>query len=62
MYWTDHNKILHMSWQCNCRDVCKILLWSLEYVLNYSTPYFDRISNSIEILLVGWAAMSTDLP
>ena len=29
IYSTDHNKILHMSRQCNCRDVCKISLnWS----------------------------------
>ena len=26
MFSTDHNEILHMSRQCNCRDVCKISL------------------------------------
>ena len=26
IYFTDHNKILHTSRQCNCRDVCKISL------------------------------------
>ena len=25
---TDHNKIFHMSRQCYCRDMYKILLWS----------------------------------
>ena len=27
MYSTDHYEILHMSQQCNCRDVCQITLW-----------------------------------
>ena len=47
MYSTDHNEILH--------GVCKISLWLVEYVLNQSTAYFGRISNSIEIPLVGQA-------
>ena len=34
MYSTDHNKILHTSQWCNCRDVCKISLWSVELILN----------------------------
>ena len=51
---TNHNKILHMSRQCYCRDMCKILLWSTEYVMNKSITKFHRISNSIEISLVGW--------
>ena len=34
MYSTNHNKILHTSRQCNCRDVCKILLWSVKHILN----------------------------
>ena len=49
----DHNEILHTSRQCNCRDVCKILSWSMEYILNHSTSHLGRISNSIEISLVG---------
>ena len=32
MYWTDHNKILCMSRQCNCRYMCKILLFSVEHI------------------------------
>ena len=48
-YSADHNKILYMSRHYNCRDVCKISLWLVENILNYSTPNFDRISNSIEI-------------
>ena len=52
MYSPNHNKILHMSRQCNCRDMCKILLRLVEHILNYSTPNFDRISNSIEIPLM----------
>ena len=54
-YSADHNEILHMSRQFYCRDMCKISLWSVEHILNHSTPNFDRISNSTEILLVGWA-------
>ena len=42
-----------MSWQLYCRDVCKFLLWSVEYILKQSTANFGRISNSIEILVVG---------
>ena len=49
----NQNEISHTSRQCNCRDMCKILLWSVEYILNYGTPNFDRISISIEIPLVG---------
>ena len=31
MYLTEHNEIVHTSRQCNCRDVCNILLWSVKY-------------------------------
>ena len=62
MYSTDHNEILYTSRQCNCRDVCKISMWSLEHILNYSTPNFDRISNSIEIPLVGRAPGGRHVP
>ena len=55
IYSTDHNEILHTSQQLRCRDVCKISLWSVTYILNWSTPNFDWISNSIEISLVGRA-------
>ena len=34
IYSTNHNKILYMSRQCNCRDVCKISLWLVAHVLN----------------------------
>ena len=34
VYLTHHNEILHMSWQCNCRDRCRILLWLVEYISN----------------------------
>ena len=34
---------------CTCHDMCKILLWSVEYILYQSTANFGRISNSIEI-------------
>ena len=37
---TDHNKILHTSWHCYCRDMCKISLWSVEYVTNHSITNF----------------------
>ena len=44
---------IHMSWQLHCSDVCKIALWSVEYISNQSSVYFGRFANSIEILLVG---------
>ena len=34
---TDHKEILHTSRQLRCRDVCKILLWSVERILNQRT-------------------------
>ena len=52
---SDHNEILHTSRQCNCRDVCKISLWSVESIFYQSMANFGRILNSIEILLVGRA-------
>ena len=58
MYSIDHDKILHMSRQCNCRDMRKILLWSVEHVLKYSTPNFDQISNLIEIPLTHWGRVT----
>ena len=39
MYSTDHNDILHTSWQCNYRDVCKMSLWSVE--LGYQWMVFN---------------------
>ena len=32
----DHNNILHVSQQCHCLNVCKILLWLAECVMNKS--------------------------
>ena len=46
MHSTNHNEILHM---------CKIALWLVEHLLNYNILNFDRIWNSTEISLVGWA-------
>ena len=44
------------SWlTLSCRDVSKISLWSVEYILNQSTSTFGVISNSIEISLGGLA-------
>ena len=34
IYLTDHNEILRLSRQLHCCDVCKILLWSVEHILN----------------------------
>ena len=34
IYSTDHKEILSTSWQCYCRDLYKILLWSSEYIMN----------------------------
>ena len=53
MCLTDHNEILRTSRQLHSRDMCKISLWSVEYILNQSTSIFCLISNSIEISLVG---------
>ena len=36
-------KFLHTSWQLHCRDLCKIPMWSVEYILNQNTAYFGRI-------------------
>ena len=52
---TNHSEILHMPRQLHCYDVCKILLWSAEYVINKSITKFHYSSNLIKILLVGWA-------
>ena len=48
-------QILHTPRQEDCRNVNKITLWSVEQILNQSTEIFYRISNSIEISLVGGA-------
>ena len=53
-YSADHNKILHMLWHCYCRDMCKISLWSVEDILNHSTPNFYQILNSVETLFMEW--------
>ena len=55
MHSANHNEMLHKSRQLHCRDVCNISLWSVMYILNWTTPNFGRISNSIEISLVGRA-------
>ena len=52
IYLTDHNDILHTS-HLHRRDLCRISLWSVEYILNQSTTNFGRISYSIEIPSVG---------
>ena len=44
----DHKRILHTSRQWQCRDVYKISLWSVEYILNQGMANFGRVSNSIE--------------
>ena len=36
----DHNEISHSSRQLRCRDVCKISLWSAEYVMNKNITIF----------------------
>ena len=52
---TDRNEILHTSQKLHCHVACAISLWSAKYILNQSTAKFGRISNSIEISLVGRA-------
>ena len=34
IYAAGHNDILYTSRQCHCRDVQKISLWSVDYILN----------------------------
>ena len=53
--WLLHLDDLFLGVQLHCRDVCKIALWSAEYVINNSITKFHWISNSIEISLVGRA-------
>ena len=55
IYSTNHNKIFHMSQQLHCHDMCNISLWSGECNINQSTANFGRVSNLIEIWLVGHA-------
>ena len=55
IFAADHNDILHTSRQWHCRDMCKIWLWSAANILHQSVLNFHRISNSIEICLVGRA-------
>ena len=50
----DHHEILRTPRQCNCRDVYKSPLRSVQHILNYITPNCDGISNSIEIPLEGY--------
>ena len=50
---TDHNEILHTSRQCYCGDLCKLLLWSVEYIMNKSMTKLHWIWNLMEISLVG---------
>ena len=40
---------------CYCRDVCKMSLWSGEYIMNKSIAKFNWISDLIKIPLVGQA-------
>ena len=52
---TNHKEILHTSRQLHCCDVCKILLWLAEHVMNKSITKFHWISNFIQLSLVGRA-------
>ena len=53
---------------CFRRDVCKMSLWSVAHILNQSTANLGRISNSIEISLVGqapgpwWCCLTSPAP
>ena len=39
---TNHNDMLHTLRQCKCRDVCRISLWSVEYISNQNAANFGR--------------------
>ena len=43
MCWTDNKEISHTSRQRYCRDMCKISLWSAEYVMNKIITKFHWI-------------------
>ena len=53
IYKTNRKQILHTSQQCDCRDLCKMLMWFAKYVMNKSITKFHWILNSIVILFVG---------
>ena len=60
IFTTDHSEILHIARQLHFHDVCKISLWSVEYIFNQSASNFGLISNSITSL-VGQAPASAFL-
>ena len=41
-YQSDHIKILHIPRQQRCLDMCKILLWLDQSLLNYSNDNFNK--------------------
>ena len=47
LWSTDHNEILLTSRWCYCRDVCKILLWSVKHVMNEVSLNFEFGRNII---------------
>ena len=52
MFWfeicsTNDNDILHISRSFDSRNVCKIWLWSVEYISNQSTANFGPISSEL---------------
>ena len=55
---TDHSDILYTS----RREVCKISIEAVEHIISSSTPNFGRMSNSIEMPLVGGGLVSIETP
>ena len=45
--FTYRSYILHMSRQCYCGDMCKISLWSTEYIMNKIIAKFHWIPNCL---------------
>ena len=42
IYLTGHNAILHTPWQLYCRYMCKIMMWSVEHILNETPEFFVK--------------------
>ena len=57
--WTDQNEIVDTSQQCNCHDMCKILLWSVEYETRTLQNFIEF---RFRLKYRQWTANSTDSP
>ena len=56
MCFTNYNAILHTSHNCSCRNVCKISLWSVEYIFNQENSKFWKICEFVQNTVSGTGA------